>query len=78
LNNFVVFKDSKVFKKDKIWHLGEVLNKYRTSGLKVFAVGEILIKASNDKIIQKGIVIQATDKAEAIEIYEILKGLHDG
>ena len=78
MRSFVIFQDSKVFSKDQIWDLGQVLLKYKNTDVKIYCIGEIKVKASNDKILQKGIMIQAENVSEAIDIFEKIKGLNDG
>ncbi len=78
MRSFVIFQDSKVFSKNQIWDLGQVLLKYKNTDIKIYCVGEILVKASNNKILQKGTMIQAENVSEAIEIFETIKELGDG
>ena len=78
MRSFVIFQDSKVFSKDQIWDLGQVLLKYKNTDVKIYCVGEISVKASNDKTLQKGTMVQAESVSEAIEIFEKIKGLSCG
>ena len=74
----MIFQDSKVFSKDQIWDLGQVLLKYKNTDVKIYCVGEILVRASNDKTLQKGTMVQAENVSEAIDIFEKIKGLSNG
>lgn len=78
MNSFVIFQDSKVFSKDQIWDLGQVLLKYKKTDVKIYCVGQVSIKANNDKVLQKGILIQAESVNEAIEVFETIKDLGNG
>ena len=78
MRSFVIFRDSKVFSKDQIWDLGQVLLKYKNTDVKIYCIGEIKVKASNDKVLQKGTMVQAESVSEAIEIFEKIKGLNNG
>jgi len=78
LNNFVIFQDSKVFSKNQLWNLNQVILKYKKTDVKIFCIGQVSIKTSNDKILQEGILIQAESVNEAMEIFEDIKELGNG
>ena len=78
MRSYVIFKDSKVFSKEQLWDLGQVLLKYGKSDIKIHCVGRIEVKASNDKVLQEGVLIQAENVSEAIGVYETIKRLGNG
>ena len=75
MKSFVIFQDSKVFSKEQLWELNQVLTKYRSTEIKMISIGEIFIKASNDKVLQKGILVHAESAGKAWDIFEKIKEL---
>ena len=68
MRNFVFFKDSKVFNKNKIWRLEQVKLKFPVNESEQVLASIIELK-SEKKTLQIGLVINAKNEGDAIEKY---------
>jgi hypothetical protein len=68
MRNFVFFKDSKVFNKNKIWRLEQVKLKFPVNESEQVLASIIELK-SEKKTLQTGLVINAKNEGDAIEKY---------
>lgn len=73
MKSFVFFKDNKLFTSSKIWRIEEIVSRFRKTKVDLMQVGSVEVTASNDKIIQSGIIVNVKDEVDAIDIYEKLK-----
>ena len=67
---FVFFKDSKVFDKNNIWTMEQVIHKFPRTTAEIIYVDHIIVRASNGKELQIGLMIDANDKEEALHKYQ--------
>ena len=73
MKSFVFFKDNKLFTSNKIWRIEHIISRFRKTKVDLLQVGSVEIIASNDKVLQSGIIVNAKDEVDAIDIYEKLK-----
>ena len=69
---YIIFKDSKVFNKDKLWDIKDVKNKYPQTIVEPAGVFFIKVKASG-KEIQGGLMIDGDSEYEVLSKYMRLK-----
>ena len=65
MKSFVIFNDSRAFKQENVWNLGEVLDKFQKSELEKFGFGKIKVIANNDKELQTGFIVDAHNENDA-------------
>jgi len=71
MKSFVVFANSKVFSKLKVWDIKDIKSKYPQS--QVSGMIFLIDVKSSGRVIQQGIVINAEDELEALDKYDRLK-----
>ena len=78
MKSFVFFKDNKLFTSSKIWRIEEIVSRFRKSKIDLLQVGTVKVIAPNEKEIQAGIIVNAKDEVDAIDIFERLKKVLNG
>lgn len=69
----VIFKDSRVFDKKKIWTIAELKHKYPKLEVgEIITYAKVYIKANNGKVLQIGTLLKG-DEGEALDTYLNLK-----
>ena len=66
MRSFVIFKDSVIFSKNKIWDIKDVKHKCPNTEVEPMFVGYVDVVFGHKKL-QRGIMINAKDEHEAIK-----------
>jgi len=69
---FVVFEDSKVFNKAKLWDIGDIKHKFPMSTVEYKPMAIVRVLSNDGKILQKGYMFEG-DGGEVLEQYEQVK-----
>ena len=78
MKSFVFFKDNKLFTSSKIWRIEEIVSRFRKTKVDLLQVGSVKVIGNNDKEIQGGVIVNAKDEVDAIDIFEKLKKVLNG
>lgn len=66
MRSFVIFKDSVVFSKNKIWDIKDIKHKCPETEVEPMFIAYVDVVFGHKKL-QKGIIINAENEAEALE-----------
>jgi hypothetical protein len=66
MRSFVIFKDTVVFNKEKVWDIREVKHKCPKTEIRPMFVGYVDV-VFGDKKLQKGLLINAENEHDALE-----------
>ena len=66
MRSFVIFKDSVIFSKNKIWDIRDIKHKCPDTEVEPMFLGYVDVVFGHKKL-QKGIIINAENEADALE-----------
>ena len=70
---YVFFKDSKVFNHSNIWTMEQVIHKFPRTTAEMIYVDHVIVRASNGKELQIGLMINADSKEDALHKYQRIR-----